>query len=118
MVLNASRGDEQQVTNDTIEHDHIVRVADQLFYERGIHAVGMDAIRTAAGVPLKRLYAEFASKDALLAEVLHYRSGIWDAGIAAAAAAARSCWRSTTSSTTGSEPRTSADVGSSTLSVK
>jgi AcrR family transcriptional regulator len=88
MVLNASRGDEQQVTNDTIEHDHIVRVADQLFYERGIHAVGMDAIRTAAGVPLKRLYAEFASKDALLAEVLHYRSGIWDAGIAAAAAAA------------------------------
>jgi AcrR family transcriptional regulator len=78
----------KKMINDTTEHEHIVQVADQLFYERGIHTVGMDAIRTAAGVPLKRLYAEFASKDALLAEVLHHRSQIWDEGIAAAAAAA------------------------------
>ncbi|MGN7799544.1 TetR/AcrR family transcriptional regulator [Leifsonia sp. 22587] len=77
------------MTNDTVtEHEHIVEVADRLFYERGIHAVGMDAIRTEAGVPLKRLYSEFSSKDALLEEVLRYRSGVWDAGIAGAAAAA------------------------------
>ncbi|MDR6972793.1 TetR/AcrR family transcriptional regulator [Leifsonia shinshuensis] len=77
------------MTNDTVtEHEHIVEVADRLFYERGIHAVGMDAIRTEAGVPLKRLYAEFSSKDALLEEVLRYRSGVWDAGIAGAAATA------------------------------
>jgi len=79
------------MTNDTItEHEHIVQVADRLFYERGIHAVGMDAIRTAAGVPLKRLYSEFPSKDVLLEEVLRYRSGVWDEGIAGAAAAATS----------------------------
>ena len=75
-------------TTTSIEHEHIVQVADQLFYERGIHAVGMDAIRTAAGVPLKRLYGEFPSKDALLEEVLHHRARIWDDGIAGAAAAA------------------------------
>ncbi|WP_440072493.1 TetR/AcrR family transcriptional regulator [Streptosporangium sp. OZ121] len=77
---------QQTIGTAGTEHEHIVRVADQLFYERGIQAVGMDAIRTAAGVPLKRLYAQFPSKAALLAEVLRYRSGIWDAGISAAAA--------------------------------
>ncbi|MEU8384187.1 TetR/AcrR family transcriptional regulator [Streptosporangium sp. NPDC048865] len=77
---------QQTIGTAGTEHAHIVRVADRLFYERGIQAVGMDAIRTAAGVPLKRLYAQFPSKAALLAEVLRYRSGIWDAGISAAAA--------------------------------
>ncbi|NQX11564.1 TetR/AcrR family transcriptional regulator [Microbacteriaceae bacterium VKM Ac-2855] len=74
------------MTDSRTEHERIVEVADRLFYGRGIQAVGMDAVRTAAGVPLKRLYAEFPSKDALLIEVLHHRSGVWDAGIAAAAA--------------------------------
>lgn len=72
-------------TDPSAEHDHIVEVADQLFYELGIHAVGMDAIRTAAGVPLKRLYAQFGSKEALLIDVLRHRSQIWDEGIARAA---------------------------------
>ncbi|GAA2074825.1 TetR/AcrR family transcriptional regulator [Pseudolysinimonas kribbensis] len=70
------------------EHNRIVDAAARLFYERGIHAVGMDAIRTEAGVSLKRLYGEFASKDELIAEVLRRRTEIWDAGIAAAAASA------------------------------
>jgi AcrR family transcriptional regulator len=72
--------------NDTsTDHDRIVRAAHDLFYGRGIQAVGMDAVRTASGVPLKRLYAQFPSKDALVVEVLHYTSGLWDAGIASAA---------------------------------
>jgi AcrR family transcriptional regulator len=76
------------MTDVRSDRDRIVDAADRLFYGRGIQAVGMDAVRAAAGVPLKRLYAEFASKDALLVEVLHHRTRIWDAGIAAAAAAA------------------------------
>jgi len=70
------------------DRDRIVAAADRLFYSRGIQSVGMDDVRTEAGVSLRRLYAEFGSKDALLLAVLRHRVGIWDAGIAEAAAAA------------------------------
>lgn len=72
------------------DHERIIDAADRLFYGRGIQAVGMDAVRAEAGVSLKRLYSEFASKDALLVEVLRHRGQIWDEGIAHAAASARS----------------------------
>lgn len=55
-------------------HDDVRRrvldAAGALFYARGIHNVGMDDIRTAAGVSLKLLYRLFASKDELLAGYL------------------------------------------------
>jgi AcrR family transcriptional regulator len=76
------------MSDTTTDHVRILEAADRLFYGRGIQAVGMDAVRTEAGVPLKRLYAEFPSKDALLVEVLRGRSTVWDSGIEAAAAAA------------------------------
>lgn len=72
------------------DHDRIVEAADRLFYRHGIQSVGMDAVRTESGVPLKRLYAAFPSKDALVLEVLRSRRGVWDAGIDAAASAATS----------------------------
>jgi len=68
------------------DHDRIVEAAERLFYVRGIQAVGMDAVRTESGVPLKRLYAQFPSKEALITEVMRYQVGIWDRGIADAAA--------------------------------
>lgn len=71
----------------SMDRDRIVRAAHDLFYARGIQAVGMDAVRTASGVPLKRIYAQFPSKDALVVEVLHYTTDLWDAGISSAAAA-------------------------------
>jgi len=74
------------MTTVETDHDRIVEAADRLFYRRGIQAVGMDAVRAEAGVPLKRLYAQFGSKDALLVEVLRHRAGIWDDGLAQAAA--------------------------------
>lgn len=76
------------MTDIATAHDRIVTAADRLFYGRGIQAVGMDAVRTEAGVPLKRLYAEFPSKDALVVEVLRHRTEVWEAGIAEAAARA------------------------------
>jgi len=76
------------MNENTSDRIRILEAAERLFYRQGIQAVGMDAVRTAAGVPLKRLYAAFPSKDDLLVEVMRYRQGIWDAGIANAAAAA------------------------------
>ena len=76
------------MTDIAADRDRILEAAERLFYSQGVQAVGMDAVRTAAGVPLKRLYAQFPSKDALVVEVMQYRRGIWDAGLAAAAALA------------------------------
>ncbi|MBF6132287.1 TetR/AcrR family transcriptional regulator [Nocardia otitidiscaviarum] len=64
--------------------ERVVDAADTLFYERGIQSVGMDAVREAAGVSLKRIYSLFGSKDELVAAVLRRRSEVWDAGLASA----------------------------------
>ncbi|WP_144764220.1 TetR/AcrR family transcriptional regulator [Curtobacterium sp. 9128] len=69
---------------------HIVDVADDLFYSRGIQSVGMDEIRTSAGVSLKKLYAAFPGKDHLVAAVLAGRHDVWERGIEQAVDAAGS----------------------------
>ncbi|MFP3989788.1 TetR/AcrR family transcriptional regulator [Streptomyces sp. E11-3] len=51
--------------------------AEELFYSRGIQAVGMDAIRTASGVSLKRLYQLFPNKEQLLDACLERRDLNW-----------------------------------------
>ncbi|MFP3464978.1 TetR/AcrR family transcriptional regulator [Leifsonia sp. SIMBA_070] len=61
----------------------IVDAADALYYARGFHAVGMDQVRDAAGVSLRRLYALFPSKDDLVLAVLAKRHELWTAGVAA-----------------------------------
>ena len=48
----------------------ILAAARELFYRRGIHAVGVDAIAEAAGTNKMTLYRHFASKDALVAACL------------------------------------------------
>ena len=78
------------VTDVAADRECVLEAADRLFNARGVQAVGMDAVRAAAGVPLKRLYAAFPSKDALVVAVLHRRSGTWDAGVGAASAGATS----------------------------
>lgn len=69
--------------------DQVVSTADRLFYAHGVQAVGMDAVRTEAGVSLKRIYALFPSKDDLVLAVLRHRTEQWDTGVAHALAAAR-----------------------------
>jgi AcrR family transcriptional regulator len=75
---------------ETTDRDLVVNAADRLFYGRGIQAVGMDAIRAEAGIPLKRMYAVFPSKDALVAEVLRGRNAAWTRGIHSVADTVRS----------------------------
>jgi AcrR family transcriptional regulator len=49
---------------------HIARVAARLFYEEGIHAVGVDRIADEAGTTKRTLYHHYPSKDELIAAAL------------------------------------------------
>ncbi|WJV50831.1 TetR/AcrR family transcriptional regulator [Streptomyces flavofungini] len=51
--------------------------AEGLFYQRGIQSVGMDRIRTASGLSLKRLYQLFPSKERLVEAYLERRDERW-----------------------------------------
>lgn len=53
--------------------ERVLDAAGRLFAERGVQAVGMDAIRDAAGVSLKRIYTLFPAKEALVAATLRER---------------------------------------------
>ena len=57
-----------------VEHpsrrEQILRAAAQLFAERGSRAVGVDDVGAAVGVTGPAIYRHFASKDAMLAEML------------------------------------------------
>jgi AcrR family transcriptional regulator len=78
MVLNAS-------TDQGVDpRERIVAAADALFYARGIQAVGMDDVRDAAGVSLKRLYSLFPGKESLVLAVLGKRHAMWTDGLTAA----------------------------------
>lgn len=59
--------------DDDTARTQVLDAADELFYAHGIRAVGMDQIRDAAGVSLKRLYRLFPSKDRLAEAVLRRR---------------------------------------------
>ena len=67
--------------------ERILAVARELFYRRGIHAVGVDAIAEAASTNKMTLYRHFSSKDELVAaclrELVAEIDADWDA-IAAA----------------------------------
>lgn len=56
--------------------------ASALFYDRGIHAVGVDLIAAEAGVTKKTLYDRFGSKEQLVVEYLAARDERWQAFLA------------------------------------
>jgi AcrR family transcriptional regulator len=59
----------------------VLEAASELFYARGIHAVGVDAIAERAGVTKKTLYDRFGSKERLVAEYLAARDRRWRAAL-------------------------------------
>jgi AcrR family transcriptional regulator len=65
---------EEQKTRD---REALLDAAEALFYERGIQAVGMDDIRAAAGIALKRIYGLFSTKEDLVVAVLQRRDARW-----------------------------------------
>ncbi|WP_129843190.1 TetR/AcrR family transcriptional regulator [Streptomyces sp. RFCAC02] len=66
----------------------ILDVASELFYRRGIHAVGVDTIAAESGVTKRTLYDRFGSKDGLLVAYLEERDRNWRDRIAEALRAA------------------------------
>lgn len=60
----------------------VLDAAEGLFYGRGVQGVGMDEIRSASGVSLKRLYRLFPAKEVLVEEYLRRRDARWRASLA------------------------------------
>jgi len=54
------------MTKTTDKRKQLIETAFQLFYQHGIHAVGINEILAQSGVAKKTLYNHFASKEALI----------------------------------------------------
>ncbi|KID28509.1 transcriptional regulator, TetR family [Prauserella sp. Am3] len=65
----------------------ILEVASHLFYEQGIHAVGVDTIAAQSQVTKPILYKNFGNKDGLVTAYLRHRHDTWWAALEAAIAA-------------------------------
>lgn len=68
--------------------ERILAAAEELYYRKGYAAVGMDELRAAAGVSLRRLYALFPAKSDIVAAVLARKHAEWESGLSAAVAGA------------------------------
>ncbi|ARJ43977.1 TetR family transcriptional regulator [Pantoea alhagi] len=62
-------------TTDTREK--ILETAEQLIYQNGIHATGMDLLVRTSGVARKSIYRYFATKDEVAAAALNARDERW-----------------------------------------
>lgn len=72
--MSATRKEEQPRTPVKIPAaERILRTASELFYWKGIRAVGVDAIAAEADVTKKTLYEKFGSKGELVAAYLRAR---------------------------------------------
>ncbi len=59
--------------------ERLLDAASELFYRRGIRAVGVDLVAETAGTTKKTLYDRFGSKDELVALYLRRRARRWQA---------------------------------------
>ena len=71
------------MTEETVR-EQILAAADELYYRKGYAAVGMDELRAAAGVSLRRLYGLFPAKNDIVAAVLARKHAQWESGLSAA----------------------------------
>jgi AcrR family transcriptional regulator len=69
--------------------ERLLSIADELFYARGLHAVGIDEIVEKSGAAKATLYAHFPTKDDLIATYLRQRSVRWREHLTARLAAAQ-----------------------------
>jgi AcrR family transcriptional regulator len=67
---------------DTLRRQ-LLDTAEELFYARGIQAVGMDEIRSAGGLALRRIYQLYPTKEELVIGVLDRRDLAWRGRLAA-----------------------------------
>jgi len=55
-------------------HDRLLAAANELFYEEGVHTVGIERVIERAGVAKASLYSAFGSKDELIRAYLQQRA--------------------------------------------
>ena len=60
-------------TNQGSPRDRLLAAASELFYENGVHTVGIDTIIERAGVAKASLYSSFGNKDGLVRAYLEAR---------------------------------------------
>jgi AcrR family transcriptional regulator len=81
MQRNSAKGADGRAET-RLARDKVFAVAADLFYRKGIHAVGVEEIVREAGVAKISLYRNFASKDDLVVAYLEDRSNVflrgWD----------------------------------------
>ena len=83
--ITGGSGEERIVSEQSDRSDDdalrvkVLETADRLYYTLGIQAVGMDTLRAAAGISLKRLYRLFPSKESIVEQVLLRRHEMWNA---------------------------------------
>lgn len=61
----------------TDTRDRIIKVAHDLFYRHGFHAVGLDAILAAVGVTKTTFYNHFGTKEELVGAALQWHDRWW-----------------------------------------
>ncbi len=71
------RAPELRLPEMTVGAERILGVASELFYRRGIHAVGVDTIAAESGITKRTLYDRFGSKDNLVVAYLQARHEAW-----------------------------------------
>lgn len=64
--------------------ERLLEAAADLFYLRGITAVGVDLVVDTAGTTKRTLYQRFSSKEGLVAAYLQRRAHLWQTGVLAA----------------------------------
>ena len=81
MTASSARAaaERQESATSPSPRERILAAARELFYRRGIHVVGVDAIAAAAGTNKMTLYRHFASKDVLIAACLSELTQEFDA---------------------------------------
>ena len=67
----------------TADREALLDATEALVYARGVQAVGMDQIREASGLSLKRIYTLFPAKEDLVVGMLRRRDRRWRASLAA-----------------------------------
>lgn len=72
-----------KVTERSSARERLLDAASELFYEHGVHTVGIDRVIERAGVAKASLYNLFGSKDELVKAYLARRQAITDERIAA-----------------------------------
>ena len=87
MSVSTARPAADRLSTSPPPRERILAAARELFYRRGIHAVGVDAIAEAAGTNKMTLYRHFASKDVLVAACLSELTREFDVAWDAIAAA-------------------------------